>query len=190
MLIDHIGLVFFPRITIFRIIGRISFPLFAYHITVGYKNTSSLKNYYKRLTIFAFISQIPYMFFVSGRLNIFFTLLLGLTAIYFYDKNIRLLSIILILLGQAFKVSYGAYGVAMILLFYLFYEAKYIRIIAISIITIIYSYIFKSPLQLYSILALFILLKEWHFNIRLNKYIYYSFYPLHIAILLLINRLI
>ena len=30
MTLDHIGIIFFPNIIFFRIIGRMSFPLFAY----------------------------------------------------------------------------------------------------------------------------------------------------------------
>ena len=32
MLVDHIGLLFFPEIMAFRIVGRIAMPLFAYGI--------------------------------------------------------------------------------------------------------------------------------------------------------------
>ena len=49
MTIDHVGIVFFPRMTIFRIIGRIAFPIFAFLIAEGCSYT---KNKLKRfLTI-------------------------------------------------------------------------------------------------------------------------------------------
>ena len=35
MLIDHIGLQMFPDLLIFRIIGRLAFPIFAYMIAEG-----------------------------------------------------------------------------------------------------------------------------------------------------------
>ena len=35
MLVDHIGLLFFPEIMAFRIVGRIAMPLFAYGIAQG-----------------------------------------------------------------------------------------------------------------------------------------------------------
>lgn len=38
MLVDHIGLLFFPEIMAFRIVGRIAMPLFAYGIAQGYQN--------------------------------------------------------------------------------------------------------------------------------------------------------
>ena len=47
MLIDHIGAVFFPATllispnSIWRIIGRLSFPIFAFQLGIGYKHTKN-----------------------------------------------------------------------------------------------------------------------------------------------------
>ncbi len=65
MLVDHIGVLFFPGITLFRTIGRIAFPIFAYQIALGYTYTHDRNKYGKRLLIFAFISQIPLCLFES-----------------------------------------------------------------------------------------------------------------------------
>ena len=35
MLVDHIGFILFPGVTILRILGRISFPIFAFMIAEG-----------------------------------------------------------------------------------------------------------------------------------------------------------
>ena len=35
MLIDHMGVLLFPKITILRIIGRIAFPIFAFLLAEG-----------------------------------------------------------------------------------------------------------------------------------------------------------
>ena len=43
MLIDHIGIVLFPQIKIFRIIGRFAFPIFAYMLAEGCTNTKNKK---------------------------------------------------------------------------------------------------------------------------------------------------
>jgi hypothetical protein len=37
MLADHIGVVFFPHDSIWRMAGRIALPLFAYQLGVGYE---------------------------------------------------------------------------------------------------------------------------------------------------------
>ncbi len=45
MLIDHLGAVLFPEVIILRMIGRLSFPIFAYLIAIGYSKTNSVFKY-------------------------------------------------------------------------------------------------------------------------------------------------
>ena len=97
MFIDHLGHmniitdIFLNSLS--RTIGRISFPIFAYQIALGYSKTKNLKNYIKRLFLFALISQIPYIIFNSKfiiypfHLNVIFLFLLGIFSIYFYEKS-------------------------------------------------------------------------------------------------------
>lgn len=60
MLIDHIGFVLFPENILLRIIGRVSMPLFAFQIAVGFEKTKSREKYILRMLIFALVSQIPF----------------------------------------------------------------------------------------------------------------------------------
>ena len=68
MLIDHIAEVFgwegwglLPFDSSFlRYIGRISFPIFAFGLVVGWKFTRNKERYFSRVALFAFISQIPF----------------------------------------------------------------------------------------------------------------------------------
>ena len=57
MLIDHVGYIFFPKLWILRTIGRLAFPIFAWQISVGYTKSSNKVNYFKRLLLFALITQ-------------------------------------------------------------------------------------------------------------------------------------
>ena len=57
MTLDHIGIIFFPNIIFFRIIGRMSFPLFAYCTASGCIFTKNIKKYILRLFVLGFISQ-------------------------------------------------------------------------------------------------------------------------------------
>ena len=82
MAIDHTGALFFPQLLIFRIIGRLAFPMFAFFIAEGYTHTRSVKRYLTRLAICAVLFQVPDWFFgVEYVLNIFATLFFGLLAI-------------------------------------------------------------------------------------------------------------
>lgn len=164
MLIDHLGAALFPRITILRVIGRLSFPIFAYLIAIGYSKTNSFSKYLNRLLIFGLISQIPFSLafggdinihsfsdflgFIMGtpypHLNIFFTLTIGLIAIHIWNQEESKLAkiIIVVTLGmasEAFHTDYGIYGVAMMLGFYIFRDSKIKTIIAQTSVYILFS---------------------------------------------------
>lgn len=93
MLVDHIGYMFFPNEMLFRIIGRLAFPIFAYQIATGYSRTSNLKKYVLRLSLFALITQIPYSFFNPDikfnpiHFNVLFTFIVGIGLLYVYDMG-------------------------------------------------------------------------------------------------------
>jgi hypothetical protein len=164
MLIDHLGAALFPELIILRFIGRLSFPIFAYLIAIGYSKTNSFSKYLNRLLIFAFISQIPFSLafggsvsinnfsdflgFVVGspspHLNIFFTLTFGLLAIHIWDKEESKLAkiIVVVSLGmaaKAFHTDYGMYGVAMMLAFYIFRDSKIKTIISQASVYILFD---------------------------------------------------
>ncbi len=91
MLIDHIGYLFYPDMMIFRTIGRIAFPIFAYQLAQGFIHTSNRRQYASRLAIFGLISAIPYAFFNPQlnfdplSMNIMFLLLMGAGAMALWE---------------------------------------------------------------------------------------------------------
>lgn len=93
MLIDHVGYLFFPEQLIFRTIGRIAFPIFAYQISIGFQKTSSRKRYAFRLFLFACLAQIPYswfnpeLYFNWTSLNIMFTFLIALGVLQTFEMS-------------------------------------------------------------------------------------------------------
>ncbi len=201
MFIDHIGYAIFGKFSFFNYIGRISFPIFAFQISEGYIHTKNLKKYFIRLFIFALISQIPFMLFESLFsndliLNIFFTLFLGLACIYIYDKcKYKSIALILcVLLGALAEFShcdYGFYGVAIILLFYVFKNNISLASIAFILATAIrYTiYILKYGLfGVYSLLFICTIIPIIFINLyngkkgKDTKYLLYLFYPIHLLL--------
>ena len=88
MLIDHIGYVFFEDVLILRMIGRLSFPLFAYSTFIGYFKTKDLKKYIVRLFVIALITEPIYdLLFIKEyfSLNIIFSLLFEVIILYLLD---------------------------------------------------------------------------------------------------------
>lgn len=94
MLVDHIGYMYFPDETLFRIIGRLAFPIFAYQIALGYSRTSNLKKYVIRIFAFALVTQIPYSFFSPDvkfnpiHFNVLFTFAISIGVLKLYDVGI------------------------------------------------------------------------------------------------------
>lgn len=84
MVIDHVGLAFFPGKIIFRILGRLAFPIFAFFIAEG---TRYSKHKVRRfLTIFAMgIVFLAFYYFYGGVVygNIFLTFSVSILLDYF-----------------------------------------------------------------------------------------------------------
>ena len=73
-----------------REIGRIAFPIFCFLLVEGFIHTHSRRQYAVRLLIFGIVSQIPFQLALYWgdrlRLNVMFTLLFGLLAIWAVDS--------------------------------------------------------------------------------------------------------
>ena len=189
MLIDHIGVILYPEFIFLRIIGRISFPLFAYLLITGFKNTKNINLYLYRLLFFGIISQIPYYYMLPGRFNVILYFFIALLSLKYFKKNRIYLPIVVGIFTEYFKFSYGLYGIITIYIFYILYENKPNLSIAFIILNFIYIPIFNNYIQALSIISLPLLfINIDNFNIKMNKYIAYLFYPLHLTILLLINH--
>lgn len=192
MLIDHIGYLLFPQHFVFRIIGRISFPIFAYLIAIGAKRTSNLSRYALRLLVFALISQLPYNLFTRNLLlsfhspNIFFTLLAGLLLIMCFNKkdvpSLFLAIVILICVGWL-DLSYSYYGILMILSFYIFDGKNLQTLLAVSLTTLQYFLQTGNPHQIYAFMSLPLIFWLPPLGIKIPKWIAYGFYPLHLLAL-------
>ena len=83
MAFDHVGVVFFPRVDLFRIIGRLAFPLFAYFIAEGCRYS---KNKARRLLLISLIGALYVLFYLiyeqEWYCNIFVTFSISIALIY------------------------------------------------------------------------------------------------------------
>lgn len=130
MVIDHVGVFFFPKYFVFRIIGRLAFPLFAWFIANGARYTGNVKIYFLRLLALALLAQIPFGYAIHLAdipkfFNVVFTLCLGLAAIVVMQRvsNRWLWGIAAFscaALAAMFNTDYGAEGVLSIAAFYVF----------------------------------------------------------------------
>lgn len=194
MACDHSSYLIFGGFSFLNYIGRIAFPIFAYQITEGYCHTSNLKKYFFRLLVFAIISQIPFMLFLSiysnsFHLNIFFTLLLGLASITVYDKINNLstnnaifhnlyqfLGILSVLtlssISHFTKCDYGYFGVLAIFSFYLFKNRKILMNLSFIILVLIYygkNLLFGNFFNTYLLIIVFTILSLLFINLYNHK---------------------
>ncbi|MGM0217625.1 TraX family protein [Enterococcus sp. AZ126] len=182
---------------VFIMIGRLAFPIFCFLLVEGFIHTSNTKKYLLRLSLFAFISEIPYDLAFSHRIvdlksqNVFFTLLIGLLAIIGLQrlknhsvKNI-FFSIIIVGLGifaaQGLHTDYGGWiGVLLIVVLYLFRDFHLFKCVLGALILLQNSWfglIAFIPIYFYNGQRG----KQW-------KYFFYWFYPAHLLVLIGIQQ--
>ena len=216
MIIDHAAAVFLnhgAEYTVLRAVGRLSFPIFAFLITQGYRYTSDRRKYALRLFVFAIISEIPYdlafynEFVCLRKQNIFFSLLLGLIAIrvmdyitgemkmpqWITDKRMVVLvqsglqiATILIICYVAARTNlgYSYVGILLIVLYHSLRESKY----GITWANVLFAFMYGG-IQLY---GLFAIIPLTFYNgkpgNRKYKWLFYAFYPAHLLVLWVIHR--
>lgn len=197
MIIDHYGAIFHSGENFYRIIGRIAFPVYCFLLVEGYFHTSNVKKYGKRLLLFAFISEIPFDLAFYGSVgfahqNIFFTLFIGLVAIYFLEKKEQKYnfdkSLVIAaagILAMVLSVDYSIMGVIYILSFYFtrnFFKKRQLLYMAGIML---FTNLMSSPLQQFSLLALpFIYFYNGEPGLK-NKFLqilFYAAYPLHLLL--------
>ncbi len=200
MAIDHTGMVLFPQYMIFRIIGRLAFPIYCFLLVEGAVHTTNRKKYLGRMLLFALISEVPFDLVCTGypfslySQNVFFTLFLGLAAIFLLERTRRnvygMLGVIaIILLAEFAYTDYGSGGIVIIMLFYLFREQKLFKSVGFAAADI-FLYGGITSVQSYGVFSLIPILC---YNGRRGpsvKYLFYVFYPVHLLVLYWLRRMI
>ena len=126
MVIDHTGVIFFPGVIEWRVIGRLAFPLYAWCLVVGMGYTRSPALYSLRLLSVAVASQFFYMKALNHQwyeFSVILTLLLGQLAIYGMQRKWMMSElwapVLAIAVALVLKMDYGYKGVLLIILLYL-----------------------------------------------------------------------
>jgi len=204
MTVDHVGVVLYPEYTVLRIIGRLAFPLFAYLLVLGIRSTRNLRGYFNRLLFFAFVSQVPYAL-ANGiepwvKLNIFFTLALGIIMVYFIERSSVAFVIPLIVSGIV-PIDYGVYGTTTILLLYLLGKDWKIGagiFVLINLVLALYG-TWYQPFAVFALPLIIIYDRDMLIFNRIGgqvkhplfrKYFFYAYYPLHLLILTTVKMFI
>ncbi|MBC9825535.1 hypothetical protein GLO26_06815 [Carnobacterium inhibens] len=180
MTMDHIGYYLFPQLIWLRIIGRIAFPCFLYTTVQGTEHTRNFKKYVFQL-IGTGMLTIPISLYSGTTFNVLFTL--ALVALSVKDK--RFFGIALLL---SYFCEYGIYGFLLGWSIYCMVSVN--KKIGALFFLVLHLFI-GSSLQIFALLALFLLLIEnYSCSKKIPKVFGYLYYPLHQVILLIIKATI
>lgn len=92
MLIDHVGYMLFPSVTVLRILGRIAFPIFAFMVAQGCRYTRNRLRHFLSIFILGVVMQIVmHIAGEGGVMNIFLTFSLSILLIYALDSIKKLI---------------------------------------------------------------------------------------------------
>ena len=178
---------------IFRLIGRIAFPIFAFLLVEGFQHTRSVKKYLINILLFAIISELPWNlvhgghWYCVGSQNVFFTLLLGGCGLYVIEnvREIRKQAFILIgllVLSIFLRADYGVSGYGFILMMYALRKSELIRAVVGSCMlgSRWIAGLAFVPISMYNG-------KRGFIQGKYMKYLFYAFYPLHLMAIYVLN---
>ncbi len=211
MFIDHLGLLLFPGHPIFRMIGRLAFPIFAFMIAEGCVYTRNRARYLGMIFGLGAICQLVATV-ATGDLHqgILLVFSLSIATIYCIDglktvkRTLPRCLLVLALSGIAFVVlflptilskrgfvlDYGTLGFLLPIVLYYLHGDRLPRLIATAAILVGLSLIY-GDIQFYSLFALPLLAlyngKRGKWKL---KYLFYVFYPAHLAFLYLVAMLL
>lgn len=198
MVVDHVGMLLFPGNIMFRVVGRVSFPLFCFLIVEGFYHTKDIKKYLARLGTFAILSEVPFNLLVSGSItdirhqNVYFTLFIGLLTIYALNNTINYMmkSFILmagVLISVIFLTDYSFYGIILIYVFYIMREKRVMACFVMGGMSFLVSTIQGAAVMAVIPILLYSGKKGPEcMNRNVWKYMFYAFYPIHLMVLYII----
>lgn len=207
MLLDHIGKEFFPEFTVLQIVGRLAFPVFAFMIAEGCFYTRDRMQYFIKIAGMAIGCQLVY--FIAERSlyqNVLVTFSLSVLTIFsveFFRQKRNLFSGILMLTDfitvaflcfilpdilKGFHIDYGIFGILLPVAVY--FAPNNIMKVAVSAVLLIGLSMDLGGIQWYSLFTVLLLAVYNGKRGKLNlKYLFYIFYPLHLAVIYLVKIL-
>lgn len=200
MTIDHANRIFFQGDLHWAYdVGRIAWPLFAFVFAWNYAHISAdseafYKKSFIRLLLFGVLATPAYIL-MNGLhslypLNILFTLFVIGVCIFFYEDNGNLtVEPLAVFLVGGFLVEYNWPGLLLGISFW-FVCKKQSLLSALSVLLAFFLLYFVN-FNLWALAALPFILLALQVNIPIPRwrYFFWCYYPLHMAILLLLHRI-
>ena len=205
MFIDHVGAVLFPDVILFRIVGRLAFPIYCFLLVEGARYTHNMRQYMLRMGIFALISELPFDWAFYHRpvylahQNVFFTLFIGLVMIWFLEHPMNDMEIpdivnkliIVALAGTAAELlstDYGFSGIATILIFYILRERVLLKYLITALICIGMGWI--EGFAVLALIPIALYNGQRGSQTKVMQYGFYAFYPAHLLLLAFLYQIV
>lgn len=199
MVIDHVGAMFFPQIAVFRVVGRVAFPIYAFLAAEGAAKTRNPSRYLARLAVFALISELPFRMALSvgwdkyTPQNVLFTLLAGVACCVVCSSQKPIPSALFTVFAAAAAelcgTDYGAYGVLCVAGFYLLRGKTAEQGMAFSLLTAL-RVILTAPIQGCAVLGFLPCACYSGQRGRDLRGLFYAIYPAHLLLLWAIRQLV
>lgn len=208
MLVDHVGEALFPGVVIFKGIGRIAFPIFAFMIAEGCYYTKNRARYLMLVAGLGIACQTVFLVFKgSWYMGILITFSLSIITIYSLDgliKNsttkVKIIStiallfvvfatIVLPLIFKRYSLDYGIYGVVLPVLVY-YSPNKLLKLLSTTLVVTALFIVYKSFHWCYIFALPLLFLYNGKRGKANLKYVFYIFYPSHLAIIYFIQMLL
>ena len=193
-----------------RTVGRVAFPIYCFLLVEGVSHTRNPKKYGLRLLIGMLLSEIPYdLAFYSGinwqEQSVMVTLLLGFVMLEIMKKCPNLPLKLLAVLPFAFAAEklgsdYGAMGILVIAVFAFTQNLRYKHLWQFLGIWFIFSpnhlmmlnwlggiHWTIQELAVFAVVPIALYSGKKSTNNKLLQWVFYLFYPVHLAILYLIQ---
>lgn len=185
-------------------IGNSAFPIMAFFLAEGICHTSSIRRYALRILAAGIAAEIPFMYFHPWKLNIMFTLLICLLVLYLIlERKWELLALCSALyIPSAFLFDWDLCAPFFAVSF-LIARASRNRMIASSFANasfymfrqLVFSGWLSIASCLFDFMSIFLpcmlLALSFPFEkpekLRLPRYFFYLYYPMHLVILMLIS---
>lgn len=201
MTADHIGVQLLPQFTIFRIIGRLAFPIFAFMIAEGCRYTKNRRKYLLSMAGLALACQIVYFVSMQSLYQcVIVSFTLAICMIYVLDNALKRKNVLSwavaavafsavlficqvlprLLTDMNFNIDYGIWGILLPVFIYLGDTKKQQLCLAGADMLILCMTM--QGIQWYSFAALLLLALYSGKRGKLKmKYLFYVYYPLHLA---------
>ena len=205
MTIDHIGMILLSdKDSVFRLIGRTAFPVFAFLLMYHLYQKKIFKKYMLRLLGFGLLTTILLMPFWSGSLNVMWTFLLPVLTLWIIEKAIEDmpwylafcvgLFVWLVLGVLSFSTNYSLGGYLYLLSFWIYF--KWPRLVPVMLLFVL-AFLLNQPMIVGGVITVlttgFLLCvdrDEKYPRLIKNKWFFYFYYPLHLLFLYAISTLI